>query len=1026
MSPVHDTHSRNDHVQDGTTGVKRRGHTWSPAQDVDLRFAAAQKMRQASSRKHSSMKNPASTINPQHPETAVGDISEAMEQTVSAVNPRSTIATRPPHSTSSRPACSSTLRSTVISRGNRPQSSLEQRFGSERRSVSRIPAYRFHSTRPVQDGTELKQLLEDTAGLYFRESLTQNRLFDLRDELVSSLHDTVVILQELDSLYSSLNIKKLSRLAGQSDGSFGLEDICSIEAISDPSIFLQLQLGDSRHSILRYARLIDRFHRRRMMFGKMDAIFERIDHLYSTSNPSHNDRIIPGFSLPGSSLNARRSLRSLERFFDDLSYMKTLLDLHSQRLLEGIDELYRSLDILISSEWAQSRLERQNGITHNSESSSKEKPGQMPLPEFSDLIARSQQPEEAEGRPESKVELALSPPETPADVEAANLGHDVSAARLASAHYAKVRPRSWDSSLKQWPYFYKCRRLCFTVMQSLSELIEILKEPMDGKAEHIDMRQFLLYAMELYHWKDEFLGDSYEARRYVRLREEWDIILSDSRPWDGSSALVILNRVRELEENKATLAYHAGRNAVYHGFRELDLCRYLYGPYSAVELNRINRKIFNPWIKSSHEIRLLTHQGFREQDKAVYPLKHFIAGFSSISILSQHLLDRWLQPSGHYIGRPMISKKKMQRCVSKCRVSFMALKNALYFLQEKVLKASQPSKSIISAGSLGQYPVVSTLGLLQDNSPTYLPVEGKEGNSSSSGTSKHSPQTSWPKVPYFQSAAPSADSRTMMYGSRQKLAAFHASATLGRPPAAAAAAALETTDASEQEADQVCRGSEVSKCRAGSPLGYHVPSVKMRESMLASRSSRSAYWQYTLYEGLRGEKVKVHYCRSLETTERISKLFLDESVIGFDIEWKPLATAKDGIRKNVATIQLASEERIALFHVARFSKEDKVEDLVAPSFKRIMESASITKVGVSVKSDCTRLRKFMNIDSRGLFELSHLYKLVRFASHDVKKINKILVSLATQVEEHLMLPMYKDENVRASDWSEELNYEQIY
>lgn len=306
----------------------------------------------------------------------------------------------------------------------------------------------------------------------------------------------------------------------------------------------------------------------------------------------------------------------------------------------------------------------------------------------------------------------------------------------------------------------------------------------------------------------------------------------------------------------------------------------------------------------------------------------------------------------------------------------------------------------------------------------YLSSKGTRKEDFSSSQVKRLPQTTWSKDPQSQSGVYSVDSRTLVRKSRQRVAAYHTSAN--RESSAAATAALETTNASKTDDNQVCATGATNERQAGSPLGYYIPSDRMRESMLASRSSRSAYWQYTLYRGPKREKVMVHYCKRLETTERISKLFLNESVIGFDIEWKPAATVKDGIRKNVATIQIASEERIALFHIARFSKGDSVEDLVAPSFKQIMESPSITKVGVSVKSDCTRLRKFMNIDSRGLFELSHLYKLVKFASDDVKKINKKLVSLATQVEEHLMLPMYKDENVRASDWSEELDYEQIY
>lgn len=81
--------------------------------------------------------------------------------------------------------------------------------------------------------------------------------------------------------------------------------------------------------------------------------------------------------------------------------------------------------------------------------------------------------------------------------------------------------------------------------------------------------------------------------------------------------------------------------------------------------------------------------------------------------------------------------------------------------------------------------------------------------------------------------------------------------------------------------------------------------------------------------------------------------------------------------------------------------------------------------GVGIKADCTRLRRFLNINSKGLFELSHLYKLVKFSTGDVKKINKMLVSLAQQVQEHLQLPLEKGD-VRTGDWSgsQDLNYKQ--
>ena len=214
------------------------------------------------------------------------------------------------------------------------------------------------------------------------------------------------------------------------------------------------------------------------------------------------------------------------------------------------------------------------------------------------------------------------------------------------------------------------------------------------------------------------------------------------------------------------------------------------------------------------------------------------------------------------------------------------------------------------------------------------------------------------------------------------------------------------------------RGSEIGDVESE----YQIPEAKLREAMLASRTTKAAYWRYSLYEK-EGHKVRVHYCKSLETTERVAKLFLDQGVLGFDIEWKPQASASDGIKKNVSLIQIASEERVALFHIAKYTKDD-VQSLVAPTLKYIMENPGITKVGVGVKADCTRLRRYLAIQAAGIFELSHLYKLLKFSTGDLRKVDKRLIALAQQVEEHLQLPLWKGE-VRASTWNQDLNYEQI-
>ena len=204
------------------------------------------------------------------------------------------------------------------------------------------------------------------------------------------------------------------------------------------------------------------------------------------------------------------------------------------------------------------------------------------------------------------------------------------------------------------------------------------------------------------------------------------------------------------------------------------------------------------------------------------------------------------------------------------------------------------------------------------------------------------------------------------------------------------------------------------------PHGFHIPIEKLEKAR-----ENSEYWHYGLYQGPEGgkDKVKVHYCKNTVDTERVAQLFLEEDVIGFDIEWEANARSCDDIKKNLALIQIASERRIALFHLARYPNATRSDDFIAPSFKKVMESPEITKVGVAIKADCTRLRTHLQIDSRGLFELSHLHKLVKFLHEDVKKINRMTVTLAEQVQEHLQLPLWKGD-VRCGDWSQELNHEQ--
>lgn len=185
------------------------------------------------------------------------------------------------------------------------------------------------------------------------------------------------------------------------------------------------------------------------------------------------------------------------------------------------------------------------------------------------------------------------------------------------------------------------------------------------------------------------------------------------------------------------------------------------------------------------------------------------------------------------------------------------------------------------------------------------------------------------------------------------------------------------------------------------------------------------FWSHRMHKGPDGKDIVVHYCKTLQSTEDVAKHFLDDEIVGFDLEWKAQASSSDSLQNNISLIQLANEKRIALFHIALFKPATELNHFVAPTLRQIMESPKITKVGVSIKADCTRLRKYLGINARGIFELSHLHKLVRYCQASPKLINKRLVNLSDQVEHHFGLPMRKGDDVRCGDWARPLKYDQI-
>ena len=192
------------------------------------------------------------------------------------------------------------------------------------------------------------------------------------------------------------------------------------------------------------------------------------------------------------------------------------------------------------------------------------------------------------------------------------------------------------------------------------------------------------------------------------------------------------------------------------------------------------------------------------------------------------------------------------------------------------------------------------------------------------------------------------------------------------------------------------------------------------------QESIPVYWTYETEARKTGVMPIVKLCTDRATSDKVAAEFLNETIVGFDLEWDSTANSSAGPKRNISLVQVAKKDLIALFQIARFSGENSAE-LMPPNLKLLIEKASILKTGVNIAGDCTRLRNHFHVDPKGIFELSHAYRLVKY--HDgpigsLRLITKKLVSLATQAEEHLGLPLFKDLSVRSSDWTQPLSAQQ--
>ena len=222
------------------------------------------------------------------------------------------------------------------------------------------------------------------------------------------------------------------------------------------------------------------------------------------------------------------------------------------------------------------------------------------------------------------------------------------------------------------------------------------------------------------------------------------------------------------------------------------------------------------------------------------------------------------------------------------------------------------------------------------------------------------------------------------------------------------------------------------KAKARWPLSFKIQPQAQRgleafgvTSTTAKEKPKRRWWSHLLYRGPNNERVKILYSKTKEESEVLARQFLNEKLVGFDMEW-PWDDWRqpNRLQNKIGLIQVATEDKIALFHIGLHTGKT-TDDILAPSLRKLIENDAIGKIGVGIlNADFARLSRYFKLKPKGAVELSHLHRLVTFGGRKPELVSTKMTSLANQVEQHLEHPLYKGD-VRTSNWSKPLSQEQI-
>ncbi|KAG6365580.1 hypothetical protein INS49_007191 [Diaporthe citri] len=231
----------------------------------------------------------------------------------------------------------------------------------------------------------------------------------------------------------------------------------------------------------------------------------------------------------------------------------------------------------------------------------------------------------------------------------------------------------------------------------------------------------------------------------------------------------------------------------------------------------------------------------------------------------------------------------------------------------------------------------------------------------------------------------------------------------------------------DAEANNSAIAGESSATQPTWPLQFVLKLPEPRQQGAAGHSppeagvTKQIWWSYDLYRGPRNQKPKVLYARSKAEAEEIAQGFLQEDVLGFDMEWPCFdgdSRNEDRLQDKVGLIAIACETKIALFHLGAYTGK-KPRDFIGPELRAIIESPRIKKAGVNIlAADFGRLREWFELEPQGAVELSHLHNLDNYGrSGQTSHCTTRLCALDKLVQTYLHFPLKKS-SVRTSNWGQ--------